>query len=309
MQEEAAEAEEGQQHEEEQEDEEEEDEDEDGGDAKEEEEDEERPLTADERAEVLVLNNLRKLVLSVSSGQGTKTVQQQTMLDCIAAAVMSTQVAEERLTSAVMRTTGLSRIQQARGLQLVMLKEQGNAMILRMPRAPHSHGSKAKKDLDFVYDWFHNDCPLVEVDKSKRNCYRRKIANVAGKTRRLTCQRRIMTGTKKSLVESFLSSDIYSNWCSRSSMRIGEKTAKGCICPCIKEATLLDCVCPMCVEFRYLLKAWHTQRQVWHQATPCRCSGCQGPRWVSRLQLISNNNSCGMFMCACKIPFRIFIFS
>ena len=42
---------------------------------------------------------------------------------------------------------------------------------------------------------------------------------------------------------------------------IGEKAAVGRICTCITAASLLDCVCPMCVEFIYLLKAWHSLRQ------------------------------------------------
>ena len=62
------------------------------------------------------------------------------------------------------------------------------------------------------YDYFHDDCPLVEVDKSKRNAYKRKIVNVAGKIRRLTCQRRVMTGTKKQLTEAFFKSDVFLDW-------------------------------------------------------------------------------------------------
>jgi hypothetical protein len=251
-----------------------------------------RIQSADQKAIGMLIENLRATVVALSSSRGSKTVEEQTMLDCISAAVMSPQLVDLRLMSAVSRSVGLSRRQQTRGLGLRKLREERESLVLRVPRAPHSFGSKAKKDLDWVYDWFHNECNLVEVDKSKRNKYRRKIAKVAGKIRKLTCQRRVMTGTKLQLVSAFISSDVYSNYTNRTGMTIGERTVEGCICPCIKEATLLDCVCPMCVEFRYLLKAWHTQRQVWHQATPCRCSGCQGPRWVSRLQLISNNKLC-----------------
>lgn len=270
---------------------------------------EHRMESADKQVMLLLIENLRATVLSLGSSRGNRTVEEQTMLDCISAAVMSPQLVDLRLMSAVSRSVGLSRRQQTRGLGLRKLKEEQGSLVLRVPRAPHSFGSKAKTDLDWVYDWFHDECNLVEVDKSKRNAYRRKVAKVAGKIRRLACQRRVMTGTKQQLVSAFISSDVYSNYKSRTGLTLGERTVKGCICPCIKEATLLDCVCPMCVEFRYLLKAWHKQRQVWHQTTPCRCSGCRGPRWVSRLQLISNNNSCGMFKCACKIPFRIFMFS
>ena len=245
-----------------------------------------RIQSADQKAIGMLIENLRATVVALSSSRGSKTVEEQTMLDCISAAVMSPQLVDLRLMSAVSRSVGLSRRQQTRGLGLRKLREDRESLVLRVPRAPHSFGSKAKKDLDWVYDWFHNECNLVEVDKSKRNKYRRKIAKVAGKIRKLTCQRRVMTGTKLQLVSAFISSDVYSNYTNRTGMTIGERTVEGCICPCIKEATLLDCVCPMCVEFRYLLKAWHTQRQVWHQATPCRCSGCQGP------QLISNNKLC-----------------
>ena len=41
----------------------------------------------------------------------------------------------------------------------------------------------------------------------------------------------------------------------------------------IKEAKRNECVCMICVQFRYLLKAWDTQRKLWH-ANPCTCPGC-----------------------------------
>lgn len=144
---------------------------------------------------------------------------------------------------------------------------------ITLRRKPQSSGPKALLDLDFVYDWFHDSCPLVEVDKSKRNTYKGRRIRCANKIRVIYCDRKVRNGLKKDLVRSFLASDVYKDWMKRTGRCIGEKTIASCICFCIKEAKHNECVCKICVQFRYLLKAWDTQRKLWH-ANPCTCPGC-----------------------------------
>ena len=231
----------------------------------------------------VILNNLKSTFLRLSMGQGSKSQEAVIMLDCLAAAVMSEEVASGRLQMAMTRVLGITQKQQRRGLSLVQEnatnEKLNEKLTLFIPRHAHSHGSKAKKDLDFVYRYFHDDCDLVEIDKSRRNEYQRKLVIVAGKTRRLNCQRRIMKATKIQLTQHFLDSAVYSTWMKHHhGMVLPAKTVQACICPCMKPATLVECACPTCVEFRYLIQAWREQRKKWHKV-PCSCDGCTGPRY------------------------------
>ena len=108
------------------------------------------PTATDEQAASMILANVRATVLALSTGRGSRTAEAQTVLDCVSAAVMSQQIIDKRLVSAISRCVGISRPQQMRGLQLRRMREQDQSLVVRLPRAPHSHGKKAKKDLDWM---------------------------------------------------------------------------------------------------------------------------------------------------------------
>ena len=236
---------------------------------------------SDKLAIELVIANLRSRFLSLGMGAGAKSTEEQTALDCVSAAIMSEEIASRRLSSALTRNFGITRKQQLRGLSLLRHTAKSGKIQLRIPRQAHSYGAKAKKNLDFVFRWFHDDCPLIEIDKTRRNAYRKKIVKVAGKRRRLSCQRRIMNATKCQAAQSFLQSAAYASWKKQNpSMSLPLKTVQRCICACMKPATVTECACPTCVEFRYLIKAWRQQRTQWHR-DPCTCDGCTGPRFTA----------------------------
>jgi hypothetical protein len=106
--------------------------------------------TADEKAAVLILANVRATVLALSTGRGSRTAEAQTILDCVSAAVMSQNIVDRRLVSAISRCVGLTGPQQTRGLQLRRMREQDQSLVVRLPRVPHSHGKRAYKNLDWM---------------------------------------------------------------------------------------------------------------------------------------------------------------
>ena len=240
-------------------------------------------LRNDLKATQILLGNIKAACKSLTRC-GNLSTEEQTILDVLSAAMMSDRILELKLMSSVLRIVGLSRTQQYRGLELIQKRkkdstnEEKTKLAIRIKRQPHSHGPKSKKSLDFIFNWFHNDCPLVEVDKSRKSSYKNYMVQCAGKKRKLTCQLHVLNGTKFEAAKSFLASDVYRNWQKQTGLEIPHKTVQSCICVCMKQATIHECCCPVCVEFKYLLKAWDTQRKVWHKEKKCECSGCNGPK-------------------------------
>ena len=113
----------------------------------------------------------------------------QDMLDVISSVVMSEEIGTERLSAAVERVFGISLPnQQVRGTTLARQHASQETSAISLTRQPQSYGPKAKLDLDFVWNWFHNDCDLITVDKSRKGFYSRRSFRCAGKLRRLVCQ-------------------------------------------------------------------------------------------------------------------------
>ena len=154
----------------------------------------------DLRVEQLVIRNIRSYMTNTSTA-GNKSEAVQLIRDVLSSVIMSTEIQDERLGQAVNRVCGVPVLQQNRGSKLNDERESTIRAGITIKRAPPSHGPKAKLDLDFVYDYFHHQCPLVEVDKSRKGKYTRKTVVCAGKKRKLTCQRRVMSGTRKELVK------------------------------------------------------------------------------------------------------------
>ena len=53
---------------------------------------------------------------------------------------------------------------------------------------------------------------------------------------------------------------------------ISDRTVMECICPCIHEKKTNECACPICVDFDYLLDAWHMQVVFFNCCCWCCCS-------------------------------------
>jgi hypothetical protein len=79
------------------------------------------------------------------------------MIDIVASVIMSEDMVSVGLGSAIVRVSGMSRVQQARGLKLQnenqrIVQEGGLELKTDIKRQAHSIGPKAKLDLDWVYD-------------------------------------------------------------------------------------------------------------------------------------------------------------
>lgn len=197
--------------------------------------DNEKEEQYDKEAAVLILKNLRRTFTDLQT-KGNKAKVHQEILDAISMAVMSEEVQTQRLGKAYERLVCISDAQRRRGLNMLRgadeckrkkedekkhVREEGEkekktskkrkaelSNYELQQREAQTSGSKAKKDLTFIKDYFHNNCSKVEIDKSRPKCYSRK--HHLGKP--MTCQPRVRRATKQDLVTVFLSSPEYSSW-------------------------------------------------------------------------------------------------
>jgi len=246
----------------------------------------------DDEAAALILDNIRTRCTEMQGGQGNNPILHQQRLDALAWFVCSQEVVDRRLVSAVQRVIGLSAKQQQR-----QLLQNFESSVICLPRQPHSFGVKARQDTDAIYRWFHEDCPLVEPDKSRDFQYRRKNMMFEGKKRRVECQRNILNGTKREAAVSFSDSAFGKQWM-QDNTYMSVQRIQTYICPCITTASVRECSCPVCVEFEYKLKAWHDQRKRWHK-TACTCAGCRDPEKFKRYMKASESKNTFRRMICC----------
>ena len=127
-------------------------------------------------------------------------------------------------------------------------------------------------DLEFMYDWFHNDSPDVEPDKTVKWAYKKKKIFCAGKTRMITCRPRVLTCSVAEAVQHAMESDVYRN----SGITVHPKAIAACICHCTKPAKREECACPTCTEFIEALTAYNKKRPAWHADDEAQCTGACG---------------------------------
>jgi hypothetical protein len=189
---------------------------------------------------------------------------------------------EKGLGRALTRVTGLSRNVFGRGKKLVDAglacprelssaekSKDGKGRFCKLARRPHSSGKRKKRNMNFVYDYFHESCPLVEPDKSRptkgflgKNL---KIV-VSGETKKVTCTPRVRYGSKKDLVQCFKEGKEYAAWQKQNpGDKLPDSAVRRCICPCIHASTVTECACKICTEFTKVLQA--LRKQVTHTPT------------------------------------------
>lgn len=260
----------------------------------------------DQLVRELVLANLAGLFVANSSGgSGSHTTAIQTLLDTVSTAVMSQEMIDNRLQSSVERVLGISRSQQCRALHLKRLaRESANSTLqLTLPKASKKYGRLAPIDLEPFFDWFHNDCELVEIDKSQKMAFEGRYGyKIAGKIRRINCQRRMARGTRLELVNCLKTSGWYMNHTSSLGRTISTGKLMSCICKCIKARDIKECACPLCTEMVLLLKAWREQRLGWRKDKTCTCAGCSDSKKLKMYLEASKSVSSflGVVTCARK---------
>ena len=222
-------------------------------------------------------------------GGGTRQKAAQQALHTLAAAVHSDEVGN---VAAACRMTGLSRRMWENGQKLRQQNTSADgapadgAVSLGGERATRAD----KKDLQFLYDWFHKDSPDVEPDKSVKWNYKRKKVYCAGEWRMITCRPNILTCSVAEATQHAMESDAYK----RCGYTLHPKTVAGCICNCIKPVKREECACPTCAEFVEALVAYNNNRRLWHSGEDTRCSGecglgCKDPD--SEFRTFTRNHS------------------
>jgi hypothetical protein len=183
---------------------------------------------------------------AAARGGGTRPKESQQQLHAIATAVHSDKIDRDHLVSAAMNLTGLSRSMWNSGKELRIRNkkavEQGGNVSIGAERMTRSDAV----DLDFMYDYFHNESADVEPNKQTKFEYTQKRIFCAGKWRTLKCHRRILTCSVSEAVTNAMNSTVYT----LSGVTLHPKTIAGCICHCTKPATRDECTCPTCAEVR-----------------------------------------------------------
>ena len=231
--------------------------------------------------------------------QGNRPEHLQQMLDSVCGMLTAFGPPDKGLTAAVMRVTGIRKNQWNRGCTLqddaapLNLSAKKNTGLKRR-RAPQSFGPKQKRNMRWVYDWFHEHCDLVTPDKSRPAKLKgvRVRKTIGDEVIRVECVPHIRTGHKKDLVDNFFKSDAYRLWQKENEGdALSERAVQHCICPCIKTSAVNECACRICTEFGHALEAWHLQRKKWHTKTKCKCKGCRDPAKFEVFQQASENPS------------------
>ena len=200
---------------------------------------------------------------------GTRPKAAQQGLHTLAAAVYSEDVVKERNVSTATDLTGITRKMYDQGRELRARNMDGEAAV-------SIGGERAVRrdavDLEFLYDYFHDQSPHVEPDKSVKWNYKKKKIVCAGKERMITCRPRVLTSSVAEAVEEAMKSDVYV----RSGVQLHPKTVAACICHCIKPVKREECACPTCTEFVEALTAYHRKRHLWHAEDGATCDGACG---------------------------------
>ena len=246
---------------------------------------------------------------SVCKGNPDKDLQQMT--DAITCVVLHKNSPPPGMVSSFLRMTGFTRSMIDRAEQLREQKTITPEQIKKpssyfsLVRHPQTSGPKKKRDMMWIYLWFHDQekNPMVFPDKTRPEQMKGVRAKILinGNWLKVTCCRMFMTGFKQDMTDCFLHCAEYKKWQKDNN---GDTLSRGfvqkCICPCMKPAQVNECACRICTEMEAALRAWHTQRVTWHKATKCSCPGCSDPTKFQRY--FGASKSLRDFRGACLCP-------
>lgn len=234
-----------------------------------------------------------------SNVRGNNPIELQKAMDSLSAAVFHNGPPPAGLKSAIKRVTGMTKSMMDRGITmskqcLSSPAEMKKGKACYVKRSPHTSGKRKKRDLGWVYDWFHTSCPLVYPDKTRPCAMKGRKARIviSGELKKVTCVKHCAEGNKVDLAQCLLSSPEYKQWqVKNDGDSIPLSSIQKCICPCISQAKVNQCSCKTCTEFAAVLSAWEKQRTEWHNETPCKCPGCSDNVAFARYRAASKNVS------------------
>lgn len=165
------------------------------------------PLVMDRRddhARRLICANLKKVFRTELRTLGSRTIPEQQRADSISAAIHSSELETGCGFESVERVVGVKKTQMLRGAQLNARNKEHRrtSQEMMLPRAER----KDKRDLEWIYDWFHHNSPDVELNKNDKSQWSKKTVFCAGRERKLTCVKRVLTTSRQQAVCNFKAS-------------------------------------------------------------------------------------------------------
>jgi hypothetical protein len=237
-------------------------------------------LSAADRRDVearrLVCENVRRVFAVDLRASGTRTIPEQQRADTISAALYSEKL-EGCGFESIERVVGVNKTQLKRGAKLneENKKRSRTSQGLMIPRSVRVD----KRPLEWIYRWFHDKSPDVELNKNDKSQWKKKTVVCAGRERTLTCVKRVLTTTKQQAARNFKESPEWKDYIGKNpGMTLDDANVAACICPCIQEEQREECACPLCTSMMLKLKAWRQQRPSWHEDGSCKCKlDCKNP--------------------------------
>jgi hypothetical protein len=253
----------------------------------------------DRAAMVLTCKNIRMKFKAWNKSRAQRSNEEQLVVDLAVDLLVSDDHNTEELGAALQRVFGITKEQRRRREWRKQLLDGRPMAVARMPA---SSGPAAPKDLEFLVEYFHFKCSLVEPDKERAFKYTRKTAVIRGQQRKIMCHRKLLLGTRQEAAEEAKRSSIVQEWEARNNEPLSLAVIQSCICACIRQATVRQCVCKYCTSMSYRLTAWNTLRDSWHQqrAGGCKCPGCMDPNRRARFRKASKSSEEFMSQVCCE---------
>ena len=223
-----------------------------------------------------ILSNVKTYFEGSLSTTGPRFTEQRRVAQGVASSIYGDSLNMRSVT----RLTGISSKLLKSGGKLRLMNYSSNAPTLKssLPLS-RSHSYPLEK----VHDWFHTpNCSKVSLDKSLKVVYKRRNFTLPNDHElKLNCERRTRFAPKRELAESYMVSEQHRAIMEEDPMlSINVKTVQQCICPCIKECKVRECICPVCTGHRYLLEGWEEMRKEARKSETCDCLQCvDGSPW------------------------------
>ena len=186
----------------------------------------------------------------------------------------------------------LASMNRITGMSSAVFKKGGALQAANAESAPSQSATSIPVTRTHVYplltifEWYHGpECVEVEIDKQSKKVYKRKKFTLPNETiLDLTCEHRIRYCPLEELAASYMESATHAAIMQGDPLlKLNIKTAQECICDCIKECTVLECICPVCTGHKFRLEAWDKMRNDARKTEPnCACPQClHGTKWRS----------------------------
>ena len=185
----------------------------------------------DMQAAATLLAMSRKTFAGRLSTSGSRSEGARQQAQSIAAGLHSAEVSVERAQT----IAGIPRMTWEAGGRLAEKNDGASSAAQKSTLGITEH--KDHVPWENVWDWYHTDSPLVEINKqTKRQYTRKKFQLPDGKELSLTCELRTRSCGKEELARSFCQSDLHARL-TQQGYSISERGAQACICDCIKEVS------------------------------------------------------------------------